>query len=320
MGFSILTERELPQRLEPGVAALDWMDGDPPFDRRDAARFRRAGYPFVAPYRLFAVDGDAVLGKVSLLRLYLTGRDGRRPVTGIADVVADPAAHGRGVGRSLLERAHVIESARGVAYALLWTHVSWGAHKLYERLGYADVFSTPTAVHRAGARVPRLRAPYTIARVGLQDAARLDALHLRATNGRWGVLPRRASYRTRFTVGWRRPRSYRILRYRGRPVGYLETSESARHLAVSEAVLLAVEHAPALLDAAERLAGARWVTIGYTTFVREAQGLLLERGYHLTDGSHSVLMGRPLGRGRTVAQLRAWASDPRFSCQNGDRF
>lgn len=320
MAIRILPERELPQRLEAGAAALDWMDGDGPYDRRAFARYRRAGYPMVPPYRLFAVDGDAVLGKLSMLRLYITSGAGRLRATGIADVVADPAAHGRGVGTMLLEHAHALESERGAAYALLWTHVSWGAHKLYERLGYADVFSPPTAVRRVVNPPARLPASYALARASRRDGPRLDGLHRRATRGRWGVLPRRTTFRLRFSVGWRQPRSYRFLLERGRAVGYLEISESPRHLAVSEAVVVAPRHVPALVDAAERLAGARWVTFGYSTFVREARELLTARGYYTTERSHNVLMARPLARGRTVDALRDWASDPRFSSQNGDRF
>lgn len=124
----------------------------------------------------------------------------------------------------------------------------------------------------------------------------------------------------RFGVGLRLPQNYRFLLERGRPVGYLELKDSPSHLGVPEAVATSDAHLGALVDSAETLAGERWLTFGYSTFVREAAALLQERGYHLTEGSHSVLMGRPLSRGHSLEELRAWASDRRFASQNGDRF
>jgi GNAT superfamily N-acetyltransferase len=115
------------------------------------------GYPTSDYYGVYAVEDDQVLSRVETLQLAFRGFEGSQTVVGVADVLTRPEGLGRGFARRLLQEVHRRESARGRAWAFLWTHRTWGAHHLYESLGYEDVYSPPTwlrAIPRAMRQAP----------------------------------------------------------------------------------------------------------------------------------------------------------------------
>ncbi|MCI4331522.1 MAG: GNAT family N-acetyltransferase [Thermoplasmata archaeon] len=323
MSVEVLAYDELPTRLTPQVAALDATDGDAPLDRSAIRRAARLGLPFSEYVALFAVDGDELLSRVTVIRRTLTTEQGPELFAGITDVVTRPGAGRRGLAGRVLRAVHARERSRGVQWALLWTHPSWGAHRLYERLGYRDLYSPPVAVRRLPARPhPRPRG-YSLRRAGASDGRLLDSLFDRASRGRVGFLPRpRGSHRLRIAMGWRAARDHYVILQRSRPVGYAFAPQGPRALTVQEGVASEEKHLPALLDLIEREAHGRWLTFTATTFARDAGGLLARRGYTMWPSSHFTLMGRRIGTGSPAlpSTFRKLFDDPRFSCHRSDIF
>lgn len=320
MTLAFLPEDHLSGSQATQAAALDWLDGDLPLDARRAARAVRLGYPLAGPGHLYAVERGRVLGKVGLLRLSVRTPSGEEPVAGISDVVVDPAARGRGIAARLIEQIHASEAAQGIRWALLWTHPSWAAHRLYERIGYVDLFSPPAAARAPQEGSRSLARPYSIRRARADDARLLDELHRSATADRVGVLPRRRPFGLRFTLGWRSPKDFHVLSRAGRPVGYFGVTVDRRRTGVTEGLVLSDDHLPALLDAAETAAAGGWLTVGRSTLARDARRLLAERGFEQWESSHTVLMGRALSARATTAPLTRMTADPRFSSHAGDIF
>ncbi|MCI4351361.1 MAG: GNAT family N-acetyltransferase [Thermoplasmata archaeon] len=324
MTVQVLAYAEIPPRLISQLVALGWSDGDPPFDPPVIRKSLALGFPYAEYVGVFAVEHDQVLSQVFVERHTLTTRNGHEKIAGITGVVTRPDAQGRGLSSRLFEEVHRRERKRGLRRALLWTRRSWGAHRLYEKLGYRDLYTPPTALRRLrGRTVPRRPAGYTVTVARRRDARLLETLLRDSTRERIGLVPRApGSFRFRFAFGWRNPKDHRILRRHGRPVGYFHATSSSVHVGVNEAALRSADDLPVLLDCMERQAAGRWLTIGSTTLVQDATALLRERGYTFQSGSHGTLMVRSL-RGAPSAgfdELVETVADPRFSCQRGEVF
>jgi GNAT superfamily N-acetyltransferase len=318
---------ELPQALRPQLAAFGVVDGGPPQDWefiRRLRRHRRTGLPCSEYYAVYAVDEDRVLSRVETLDLVFTGPSGPQTVVGISDVVTRPEGLGRGFARGLLREVHRRGIDQGRDWSFLWTHRTWGAHRLYEELGYEDVYSPPYALRkipRSARRTPPTGYRWRVA--SASDAARLERLLAADTARRLGFVPRKpGSARIRFRVGWRKPENHRILSRRSRPVGYAYLSEdSRRNLVAGEVVLTSPAHREAMIGALEGLARGRWLTFQNTTFVRDTDALLRARGYAVYPAAHVVLMAKRLtGAGARGEDLRTVFEDALFSGHRGDMF
>jgi GNAT superfamily N-acetyltransferase len=324
MGVETLDIEQLPVELNAQFTALGWSDHDPPLDLALIRKARDLGHPFAEYVGLVAGENGQVLSQIVVERLRLRTDTGLEAFSGITGVITRPDAMGRGLSTRLFEEVHRREAAHGLRLALLWTHRSWRAHRLYERLGYRDIYSPPTALRRIDrAPRPRLRTGYTIRRAKRSDAPLLESLLTASTRGRWGFTRRYpGSFRVRFALGWRAPRDHYIVNYRARPVGYFYATGGRYHLSAFEGAAIASGHLPALLDALEREAAGRWLTFGLTTFVNDVAPLLRERGYLTSPGSHTTLMARGLdgAADRELRSLRRLVADPRFSCHRGDVF
>lgn len=313
----------LPRRLHASYALLAWSDHDPPVDPGWLRDARRLGYPFAPYLGVAAVAGENVLAQVMVERRRFTTDAGREEISGISNVVTRHDALGHGLCRRLFAEVHRRERQAGVATAMLWTRRTWSAHRLYERLGYRDVYAHTLAVRRGpeGRKQPGVGRPDRAARPS--DARVLDRLLAEATGDRIGFVPRfPRSYGIRFRLGWRTPGDHRILYRRGRPLAFYVTSAGPRYVTVPEAVLGARADGGELLDAIERFADGRWIAFGHSTIVDDLAGELSERGYERLAGSHATLMARAPGgpggpRFRAIART---VRDRRFWCQRGDMF
>lgn len=314
----------LPAALRPQVVRFGVSDGDPPQDVALLRRQTRLGRPASSYYAVYAAEKGQLLSRVETLELPFTGRLGRGLVLGVADVCTLPAAIGRGYATTLLEEVHRRARKAGRPWSFLWTHRTWGAHRLYERLGYRDLYAPPSAMRptsrrRAGS-LPRAYR-WTTGRPA--DGRRLEELLAEATAGRFGFLPRSTgSLALRLAMGWRRPEDHRILWRGSKAVGYAHlTDVSGWNVTSGEVVVTEPEHHEAMLEALEREAAGRWLTFQRTSFVRDAEGLLRERGYDLLWQAHTVLMGRPLGRSSGQRESVASAfDDPRFCSHRSQIF
>ena len=314
----------LPVSLRTQLAAFNVSDGDPPQDLRFIRRLQKMGHPSSDYYGVYAVERGQLLSRVETLHLPFRGRRGPQKVLGISDVLTRPDGLGRGLARALLGEVHRRETDQGRRWSFLWTHRTWGAHRLYESLGYGDVYSPPIAqraVPRGTPASPPRGYRWSIAR--RRDADRLETILRRSTARRLGFVPRPpGSLRIRFRLGWRTPKNHRILREGDRVVGYANLAEDNDwSLAANEVVVLRPRDVEAMVASLEGLARGRWLTFQGTTFVRDAQGLLGSRGYAVYGKSHTVLMAKELGgAGPRGEDVRAVFSDPRFSCHRGDMF
>ncbi|HEY6238261.1 MAG TPA: GNAT family N-acetyltransferase [Thermoplasmata archaeon] len=320
----VTTLQDLPRSLEREQVALDWLDNDPPFDTSLLRKARAAGAPISDYMALVAVEGEKILSRVGVQRPTLTTSDGQELFCGIDGVATRPDALRRGLALGLLRAVHRRERARGLRWTMLWTHRTWGAHRLYERLGYRDVYSPPSSLRRVPKVASRPPDPsYRTRAAKASDAPLLESIHRDATAGRIGFLPRFPGILAlRFRLGWRTPKDHYLL-YRGRrAVGYFLAAQMPWAVTVTEAVVRTdAERAP-LLDSMERLARGRWLAIGRTTFANDAASLLTERGFRRYPLAHTTLMARRLAPPRIsdVSPLLRLVEDPRFSCHSGDMF
>jgi len=102
-------------------------------------------FPF---FCLYALVDEAVAGQVGVFRLPVVSTEGADEVGGVWAVCAHPAYAGQGIATRLLEEAHARMRAAGLRFSTLGTDRYRVAHKLYERLGYQDVFSSPSLIAR----------------------------------------------------------------------------------------------------------------------------------------------------------------------------
>lgn len=316
---------DLPDRLGPQVGALNWLDGDPPYDARFLRHLSTLGYPFLDYQALFAVEKGQLLGKAdTTVHDYVTPA-GTESVIWVSGVATRPDALRRGVARALLEEIHSREENTGRRWAFLWTHRSWGAHHLYEELGYKDVYSPPVALRRWRRASPRsLPRGYGWRALRPHEDSLLEELLDVASEGRYGFIPRyRGSFRVRFQFGWRQPSDFRVLTKESNPVGYAHGGSGPYARTASEIVVTHPAHGTAMLDALEREATGRWLALARTTFITDHAGLLRTRGYATYRHSHPTIMAKPLkpnSRHPPSTDPARVCRSPRFSFHGGDVF
>lgn len=102
-------------------------------------------FPF---FCLYAQVDNAVAGQVGVFRLPVVSTEGADEVGGVWAVCGHPAYTHQGIATRLLEEAHARMRAAGLRFSTLGTDRYRGAHRLYEKLGYQDVFSSPSMVAR----------------------------------------------------------------------------------------------------------------------------------------------------------------------------
>jgi GNAT superfamily N-acetyltransferase len=319
----IVSLEQLPPDLAAAWGTLVWSDQDVPMDTAFLRKARALGIPLADYGGLAVTEGDRVLAQVTVGRYPLTTPEGTETFTGLADVVTLPDALRRGLCRQLLIELHSRERKDGHHLAMLWTRRSWGAHRLYERLGYRDIYSPPTAVLPPHPSTRRLPPNITVRSARRADSELLESLFERATRGRIGFVPRFPnSFEARFALRWRTPTDHHLVFQGSRPVGYFFSGESPRHLAVFEGVVTDRALLSRLVDAMLCYARGRWVAIAHTTLVNDAHGLLEERGFSFAPSGHAVLMARSLTASPStgVARLRRMVRDARFSFHRGDMF
>ena len=324
MSVRVLGFEQVPSALQLQVAALNWSNNDPPVDLRELRKARALGQPYAPYFGVLAVENCQVLAQIIVERHQLTTRAGTEAFSGIAWVVTRPDVQGRGLCSRLFQEVHRREEAQGLRWALLWTGRSLGAHRLYERLGYRDVYSPPIALRdvRRGSH-PRLGSGYSMRTASIRDAGALESILAGSSRERLGFVRRfPRSFRARFALGWREPKDHHILRYGSRPVGYFYATEGPFHVAAYEVVARAEDYRPVLLESLQRYAAGRWLTLGCTTFVKDAMSLLREQGFAIFPDSHFTLMARSLAATgpESPSSFQELFSDPRFSCHRGDMF
>lgn len=178
--FRTATEEDLPRLLEVHLAAYPG-----PYSVELRKRnFLSNPFGSIENLTVAEVAGDIVAH--AFLFPFEASFGGRRTqVGGVASVAVAPEARGRGVGRALMKRLHVISDARGDAVTLLHPF----RQGFYASLGYAPVTSRrrlafdPRAVPEGWRKLAHARP---LGRAKGDDRERIESLHAAAaarTNG-----------------------------------------------------------------------------------------------------------------------------------------
>ncbi len=318
----VLEYSELTPDQRRRAAGTELSDGEPPSLCERINRLRLRGAPYLGYVSFHAVDRGVPVARLGSTRVtFVPAAGDPEKVLGITDVITRSDALRRHFATRLMETAHERARSEGIRWAFLWTHRAWGAHRLYERLGYRDVYSPDLVTRRVSER-PRPGRRAVRLRIGRRgDGVRLERLLEEASERRVGFSRRsRGWFAAAIRMGWRTPRSFRLVYADGRPVGYALVNLDRHDLVSREIVLPAPEHQGPFLEALEELARGRWIGIRLTTFVREAARELARRGYDRVPYDHAVLMAAPLravGRSEWRSLARTFA-DPRFALHLGD--
>jgi GNAT superfamily N-acetyltransferase len=292
-------------------------------DREAVALWRRRSDLFAEYVGVFAVEGRRVLGQTLVKRLRYTFPDGTETIGAIASVGTRPDRARRGVARAILTEVHRREREAGNRYVALWTNRSWGAHRLYEQLGYRDVFPTPFALRppRTGPPAPRRLRGIRSGR--LADLPELDRLHDRLAAGRLGFCrrPKRLLETSAAVRDFDPARELIVATHRGRPTGFAFAQVTATRAFCAELIAGTARARTALIAEVERRAKGAAVAFGLTPAI-DAAALLRGRGYGMLRDGWYVFMAADLRRpwSASAARARFAARDRRFLCMNGDRF
>jgi GNAT superfamily N-acetyltransferase len=318
----LLTYDELPPDVAPTLALTQSSAFGGPFLPRQLRRYRR-GRVFAPYVGVFAVEDGGVIGQTYCLRFPFTFPDGLATVGGIAAVATRPDQTGRGIARRILEEVHRHEREDGVERVALWTNRSWGAHRIYERLGYRDVHHPAFALRWFETAPPPLRG-VTVRRARRSDLEALEALHTRATRRRRGFTPRLpgAMVTEADATGAEFLGSVWVAVRDRRPVGYAILQPNAGRVACGELIAETRAAEEALFRQHARLARRRWGILDLSVAADHPERLRRE-GYTVADRAWFVLMGArsDLSESSTRARVREWGTDdPRWVCYRGDRF
>ena len=321
MSLVIREYDDLPARYEADRAALALTAffGFP--DRALIAEYRRRGGPLADYAGLFATEGRELLGQAMVYRFPYRGSGRTRMAEGVALVSTRADAARRGIARRLLEEFHRRARSRGVEDVLLWTNPSWGAHRLYESLGYVDIYSPPYRL-RAIPRRPRASPGADVGPARIEELPRLEQLYRTAMRTARGFVGRpRRFLRTEVGVGRFDLANLLVAQDHGRPVGYAIFRRNRTTVVCGELVGPTGRVRADLLDGvAQRAAG------GVCAFNLSAAGAnerqLAERGYRARAPGWLTLMGARLGRRMTPDEaIEHFAiRHPAFSCMVGDGF
>lgn len=272
---------------------------------------------------VFAVEDGRVLGQVFVQRIPYAFREGPGRISGIAAVGTRPDRGRHGIARRLLTEVHQREREAGLEFAALWTNRSWGAHTLYERLGYRDIYSSPWVVH-GPSRPPRRRSRTPGVRPGrMSDLEDIDRFHDRECESRLGFYRRPSGFsETEVLLGSVDPGKNLLVARRGsKLVGYAHIDPNSSRVLCGE---LAGDSSAArrlLVSEVMRSAGERPFVFQHT-LLRDAPQLFRGHGYVSVPTSWYVMMGADLRhdwtRDEAVGQFAT--DDPRFVCLAGDRF
>ena len=317
----LLTFDELTPPMEVDRTLLHLASFGGTFPRRSINLLRRRLKAMPEYAAVFAVERGRLLGQTYVLRVPYTFPDGTEMVTGIAGVGTRPDRRRAGVARAILSEVHRREKEDGIRFSTLWTNRSWGAHGLYEKLGYRDVYAPPWAVHAPLARSPRPRPGARAAR--RSDLAELERLYARRSEGRLGFTHRPVgSFSGAAAAGELDPATdIMILRSRGRVRGYALLETTRWRVICGELVADSSATRRALVSEVERRARRRPFAFTHTP-VTDAPEIFRGNGFSTIPTGWFVLMASSIDRDWTTraAAARFATADRRFLCLSWDRF
>lgn len=320
--MKLLTYDELPEASDSGrgLVHIAAFGGFP--RRRAIAMVRRQSTRLAEYVGVFAVERGEVIGQAWVEHFPYTFPHGTETVSGIAGVATRLDRARSGIARQILEEIHRRERESGISYSTLWTNRSWGAHRLYETLGYRDIYQPPFAV-RVG---PTRNSSSGRARIRPGRSSDLDVieeLHARFGAGRWGFATReRGLNRLSERTGDFHPKKQLlVITVDGRPRGYAIVDRTPDRTVCGELVAGSASLRSRLGTAVEARAGSGAVAFRDGAVDSAGPGLRA-RGYAVAPAGWFGLMGMPFSRPKTQATVvrEFGAGGSRFLCFHGDRF
>ncbi len=319
--MKLLTFDELPASYDPSRAIVSLAAFGEFRDRRTVTLARRPPSRLAEYVGVFAVDRGVVVGQMFVERIPYTFPHGTETVSGIAGVTTRIDHARGGIARRLLEEVHRRERAAGIRHSILWTNRSWGAHRLYEELGYRDVYTPPFAVRTLPSHRPRsLGREVRVAR--RSDLREIELLHARSGEGRWGFAQRPPGFaRREVATGDYRLEDVLVAVDQGRPCGYAVGGDRRGRARCGELVASSASVRALLRAALEARASTGQVTF-WDGVVNDMGPELRRRGYVVASAGWFGLMATTFGRERSRAELvrEFGTNDRRFRCFSGDRF
>jgi GNAT superfamily N-acetyltransferase len=319
--MKLLTFDELPEAYDPGRALVSLAAFGEARHRRTVDLWRRRSTRLADYAGVFAVDRGVVVAQAFVERFPYTFPHGSETVSGIAGVTTRLDYARTGIARRVLQEVHRREREAGIRFATLWTNRSWSAHRLYEELGYRDVYTPPLAVrilppgrHRSGGR--KVRAARR------SDLREIERLHARSGAGRWGFAQRVDGFARRAAAdGELRMEDALVAPGRGHPSGYAVFQSDHHRISCGELVASSASTRALLVASLEARAPYGLITLR-DGVVDDLGPQLRRRGYVTASAGWFGLMGTDLGRERSRTDLvREFGThDPRFRCFAGDRF
>jgi GNAT superfamily N-acetyltransferase len=319
--MQLLTFDELSDRQHTDRSLVQMAAFGGTFDRRRVEIWRRRTKVLAEYVGIFAVDRGTVVGHAFVQHIPYTFPGGTETIAGIASVATRSDRARAGVARLVLEEIHRRERKAGIRHAALWTNQSWGAHRLYEKLGYRDVYVPVLAVRAPVAPQRRLARP-RVRGARVSDLSAVEALHAGFGRGRLGFAERpEGLLRVAVAAGELRPKEILLAREAGRTLGYATVDTGRLQTSCGELVGATAGATVALARAVE-LKGRTGTVTFRDGAVEGLRPWLRSRGYAIAPVGWFVLMGCTFGRGvGAKAARREFGTDrPEFLCFTGDRF
>ena len=319
----VLTYDELPSAMDLDRALIHLAAFGGVFTARAVDLLRRRLKSLAEYVGVFAVERGRIVGQVFVHRLPYAFREGAGMISGIAAVGTRPDKGRSGIARRLLTEVHRREHEAGVEYAALWTNRSWGAHALYDQLGYRDVYSSPWVVHAPRATAGRKVRTLEIRPGRTTDLAVIDRFHDRQSAARLGFYRRpRGFSQVEARVGGLDPEKNLIVARRGPAlVGYAHLDRYPWRVICGELMGASSEIRRALIHEVIRTAHGLHFVFQHT-LVSDTPQLFRAHGYATVPQGWYGMMGAALARKwGTREAIRQFATDyPRLICMAGDRF
>jgi GNAT superfamily N-acetyltransferase len=291
------------------------------FPRASIDTWRRRTKSLAEYVGIFAVERGRLLGQTFVLRVPYTFPSGTEMVSAIAAVVTRPDRHRAGIARGILTEVHRREKEAGVRFSTLWTNRSWGAHRLYETLGYQDVYSSPWAVH-AALRVSPRREP-NVRPARRSDLPEMERLHSQQAMGRLGFLRApNGNLTVAVEAGEVDPsKELVVVQSHGRLRGYAQLDARPYRTICGELVYASRSVLRSLVSEVQRRAKRSPFAFQHTP-VTDAPELFRGTGFSTVPTGWYVLMANSVGRNWSpAAAVSEFATnDRRFLCMSGDRF